>query len=372
MALVFRFFTKRGGIGRYMVEVVQYLVKEHEVHLLTSCYDYEIEGLYVHKDKIILKPISLQILSNAIKNEVVLNKLKKKHTFDVVNGQSAELFNMDVVTMQSCHAAWVKQHLKEKNRPFTIRPTDWIALALEKHNVYRGSKKIIAMSNLMKSEVLQNFDIPEEKIDVVYHGTNTEEFHPRNKELFRSEIRELYGLKDDDFVLSFVGWEFDRKGLEYIIKAISMLRKDIKLLVVGGDSPDRYIDLAKKSGIQKNIIFAGITLDIRKYYAASDAFVFPTRYEPFGLVIAEAMATGIPVITSKIAGAAELMTDGHDGLLLENPTDVSEIAEYIKILHENERQRKELGKNARATIENYSWDKVAARTLKVFEEVARC
>lgn len=371
IALAFRFFTKEGGIGRYMVELAQHLVKEHEVHLLTTAYNQEIEGLHVHKGKIISEPFSMQILSNAIKNEIVLRRLDKKYDFDIVNGQSAELFNMDVVTMQSCHAAWVKQYIKEKNRKFTIRPADWVALALEKHNVYKGSKKIIAMSNLMKNEVLQNFDVPEEKIAVIYHSTNTEEFHPRNKQLFRNKIRERYGLKDDDFILSFVGWEFDRKGLEYIIRAISLLRKDIKLLVIGGDNPTRYIDLARKSGVEKNIIFAGTTPEVRKYYASSDAFVFPTRYEPFGLVIAEAMATGIPVITSKIAGAAELMRDGYDGLLLKNPTDASEIADKIKFLFENEKLRKEIGKNARKTLENYSWDKVARKTMDVFEEVAR-
>ena len=84
------------------------------------------------------------------------------------------------------------------------------------------------------------------------------------------------------------------------------------------------------------------------------------------------MASGLPVVTSKSAGAAEIMTDGHDGMLLIDPRDPGEIAEKIKLLVEDEKLRRVIGYNARKTAEKYSWDEVARRTLQVYEEVSRC
>jgi UDP-glucose:(heptosyl)LPS alpha-1,3-glucosyltransferase len=109
--------------------------------------------------------------------------------------------------------------------------------------------------------------------------------------------------------------------------------------------------------------------DIQKYYAASDAMVFPTDYEPFGLVILEAMATGIPVITSRQAGAAELMVDGRNGLLLDDPGNIVDIAEKIKTLYDDRTYCEKLGGEARKTAEKYSWDVITGETLKLYSKV---
>ena len=119
------------------------------------------------------------------------------------------------------------------------------------------------------------------------------------------------------------------------------------------DNPEQYEALANKLNISDKVIFIGFVPETKDYYAASDIFVFPTLYEPFGLVITEAMASDAPVITSKLADAAELMNDGHGGLLLDNPTDPSNIVEKINLLTEDEKLRKQIGKNARKTIKVY-------------------
>ncbi|HKZ45180.1 MAG TPA: glycosyltransferase family 4 protein, partial [archaeon] len=95
---------------------------------------------------------------------------------------------------------------------------------------------------------------------------------------------------------------------------------------------------------------------------------FPTQYEPFGLVILEAMASGLPVVTTKLAGAAELIEDGKDGLLLDNPKSSDEIARKLNYLIENDAMRRKVGKNARKKAEKYTWKKTADEMLKVFEE----
>ena len=141
-------------------------------------------------------------------------------------------------------------------------------------------------------------------------------------------------------------------------------------MVIGRSHIAKYGEFALKFSVLDRVIFAGFVPEIKDYYAASDIFVFPTRYEPFGLVITEAMASGLPVITSEIAGAAEIMTDGRDAILLKDPTDSSEIAEAIRTLVDDDKLRASMGANARRTAEKYSWDEVARKTMEVYEEVA--
>ena len=111
------------------------------------------------------------------------------------------------------------------------------------------------------------------------------------------------------------------------IKALARLRSsDVALMVAGkGNIPD-YRELARGGGVEKRVVFTGPTEQSWNYYAASDIFLLPTLYEPFGLVILEAMAAGLLELVSGEAGAAELVRDGTDALLLEDAGDVYEIA----------------------------------------------
>ena len=118
-------------------------------------------------------------------------------------------------------------------------------------------------------------------------------------------------------------------------------------------------------------MYCGFTNEIEKYFSSADIFVFPTLYEPFGLVILEAMASGLPVVTSKLAGAAELIENGKDGLLLDDPKNPKEIAEKVNYLIENERIRRAMGRNARKKAEKHPWERTAKEMLEVFEKITK-
>ena len=134
----------------------------------------------------------------------------------------------------------------------------------------------------------------------------------------------------------------------------------------------RYIELAKSLGLEKKIVFnLNLTSDIRKIFAAAAMFVFPTLYETFGLVILEAMASGLPVITSEIAGAAELIDHQKDGLVLKDPENPEEISNYINYLLDNPVARRKIGEMARKKAEKYSWENTAKCMLKVLERVGK-
>lgn len=162
---------------------------------------------------------------------------------------------------------------------------------------------------------------------VIYYGVNFEDFNPKNRGFIRKRIRDKYNIKENEALLLFVGKEYKRKGLEYIIKALRFLqRDDIKLLVVGEDKSldgRRFISTS-----DEKIIFVRHSQDVAQYYVAADIFIFPITFDAFGMVLLEAMAAGLPVIVSKRAGASEIIENKVDGIILNNYKDSKEI-EYI-------------------------------------------
>jgi len=368
--LISRGFNKKGGISRYVVELTERLIKEHETHLLTTYYDYKVPNLIIHKKPMIEKPFWFQILSNTYYNTKYAKKIKEKENINVVHSQGSESLFCDVLTMHSCHKAWTKYYRSwdiVRNIRGLIHPTNRIILSIEKKVIEKGSRKIIAVSEGVKREILENYNVPEEKITVIPNGVDLEEFKPDKRK--RNKIREMYKINNNEIVIMFSGHEFKRKGLEFIIKALPFVKGEVKLLVVGKDSTDYYKKLASKLGISDRIIFTGFVPDISEYYAASDIFVFPTAYEAFSLATLEAVASGLPILATKVNGTEELIKEGYNGFfIMRNPRD---IAEKINILVEDENLRKQMSKNARKTAEKYSWDEVAKKTLEVYEEVLR-
>jgi UDP-glucose:(heptosyl)LPS alpha-1,3-glucosyltransferase len=168
----------------------------------------------------------------------------------------------------------------------------------------------------------------------------------------------------------FAGSYWERKGLRYIIEALSLVpRPDVKLLIVGSGDRKFCGQLAEIKQVRERITFVPHSSNLWEYYAASDVFVFPTIYEPFGLVITEAMASGLPVITSRVAGAADVIIDGVNGLLITDPGDINGLAAKIKLLLSNAGFRKAIGERARETAEELSWDRVTQKTMEVYNTV---
>ena len=368
--IAFRSFNKHGGISRYVAELAERFVKEHEIHLLTTDYDHEVPDLTVHKKPMIRKPFWLQILSNSYYSTKYAKKIKDELDIDLVSSNGAESLFCDIVTMHSCHRAWVKYYRSWgwlEDIKGAVNPVNRVVLPIEKRVIEKESKKIISVSEGVKREILENYDVPEDKIIVIPNGVDIDEFKPDEER--KKSIRERYGIKEDEVILMFSGYEFKRKGLRYIIEALPQVKGEVKLLVIGKDNPKPYKELALTLGVSDKIIFAGFVPDISEYYAASDVFVFPTAYEAFSLATLEAVASGLPILATKVNGTEELIEEGYNGFFIKR--DPADIAEKINILIEDESLREQMGKNARKTAENYSWDKIAVMTMDVYEEMMR-
>jgi len=359
----------RSYASKYILEVSKYWVKAgHEVEVFTNKFDAFPEGVKVHRLPVPFENHLLREAFFSFESTLAVNLYKIFKKYDITFAQATRFFTPKICYQHFTYKVWARM-----NNSNSLR--DKIISYIEQRNL-KKCKRIIAMSELVKNEIIKWHGIGAEKIDVVYIGVDTNLFSPKNKRKYKKEIREQLGIEKDTIVLLFVGRAFYRKGLHYLIHALKFLKeKNYKLLILGkssqGDSIHKYLKQAHSFGVDKNVIYAGFSKEVYKYFSAADIFVFPTLYEPFGLVILEAMSSGLAVITSSTSycGAAELIENNKSGLLLQNPKNPEEIAEKINLLLENNYLRKKLSRNARKKAEKYTWKKTAKELLNVFEKV---
>jgi UDP-glucose:(heptosyl)LPS alpha-1,3-glucosyltransferase len=380
IALVVRHYDRRGGISRYTAELAEHFADDHEVHVFTASWqDVRDNRIIFHKVPLLSFSFLKKRKKHALNNifEVASFALfscwaVRKGTFDIVHAQGDFLGNPDVYTAHSCHKAWLavfneeKQSALEHVKKSIFNPLHFVILSLEKHFV-RKAKTIIAVSKSVKGELVKYYRVTDSKIKTIPNGVDIERFTPGGGPGDRSNIRTKYGINDDEFVIIFPAHEFRRKGLVQVLEALRMLNTErIRVLVIGKDDPSFF--LKQYAGMGGRLTFAGEVQEIEKYFAASDLMVFPTAYEPFGLVILEGLAAGLPVITTMSAGAEELIEDGSNGFLLRSPNDIAMIAQKIKFVYEHKEEAIKIGAAARKTAEKYSWKKIAADTSKVYTE----
>lgn len=242
-------------------------------------------------------------------------------------------------------------------------------IAVERR-VYTGEKTYIAIAHGVARELRQCFGLTK-NIHVIHHGVDATQFHPSAGETERTErerLRASWNVRADQLVLLFVG-AFERKGLAVLIDALGKMERSVsdrvKLVAVGSGDREAFGERARRLGVGNRLVFTGHTREVEKLYRAADLFVIPTLYEPFGLVILEAMATGLPVLASRLAGASELIVAGENGALLEQPTSSDEIAREIAKLVASDGLRGKLGSAALRTATARSWDQVAEEYAEV-------
>jgi len=225
-------------------------------------------------------------------------------------------------------------------------------------------KAVICISEMVKQEVLQHYCLPEHKLRVIYNGIDTDAFHPDLKQ-HAPQIRAQHGIPDRASVFLFVGSGFRRKGLPTLLEAMRTMPSDAHLLVVGRDKEmPRFMRQSNRPPLGGRIHFAGGQKDVRPYYGAADALVFPTLYEPFGNVVLEAMASGLPVITSTKSGGAEIVKTGVNGYVCD-ALDLECLRQCMRQLLDRERCQA-MGQAARSTAEPMTLQRMSKALLDFY------
>jgi len=369
------FIPSKGGAERYLVDLMQFLsMKGHEVHVFAHHFDEGIEGLRFHTVELFPFPKWLRILSFALR----CHQQMERGDFDVIMGVG-NTWGADLLQPHGgVHWKWFWRSLRAYRNPwlwtakllgrvFSLK--QWAEGIVEDAPYRKGVKRIVAISEMVKEDIIDYYGIPEDRIVVVYNGVDTERFHPRNRR-YRAEIRERYGLRPEDFVLLFVSHNFRLKGLRYLIQALALIkrkRQNVKLLVIGRDKAGPYRRLAKKVGCADDVLFAGGVNDLERYYPSADMLVHPTFYDACSLVVLEALASGLPVITTRYNGAGGIISEGHEGFVLDDPRNLKVLAEKILALSVPNKLE-ETSRAARDLAQQFSHQRCYQAMLEVFQE----
>ncbi|GGI46678.1 UDP-glucose:(heptosyl)LPS alpha-1,3-glucosyltransferase [Agromyces flavus] len=227
-------------------------------------------------------------------------------------------------------------------------------------------RRIVVLSEPEADVLRRTYGRVHPPITVIPNGVDLDRFRPPS-DVERREARERFRLDDEDRVAVFVGHEFDRKGLPLVLEALAAA-STVLLMVVGGNA--RLLAQAQAAatrlGVADRVLFVGQQGDVRPFLAAADMFVLPSHYESSGLVFLEALASGLPVVATRVGAAAELVRDGQNGFLVGgDPRDIADRLEHLAA--EDLAPWRE---RARASVAGWTWTDVARRYLELAEQIA--
>ncbi len=344
--------NETGGQDRSTLEILRRIKTPYEIHAFTvSDQNIGLKNCAIWPN--ILRPVLIKIFYYYL---VLFFRGNK-----IWHATGVSHFRSTIIHLQFIHSSWEKQTA----HPFTLRGVYAKTLALlniwlEKL-CFREGKTFIAISQKVADELKENFGITK-GVHIIHHGVDPDKFSPGP-----SPVREELGISPDTPCFLFAG-SFERKGLETVLEAFGKKSLSFPLLVLGEGNRPYYQAICDRYGL-KNIHFLGKQKNIERFFRAADVFVLPTQYEPFGLVILEALSCGVPVITSRCAGAAELIQDGQEGYLLDDPKNADVLAEKISILANQPQLRESMKKAAREVGLKNSWDHVARKYDHVLRSV---
>ncbi|MGD0645732.1 MAG: glycosyltransferase family 4 protein [Candidatus Bathyarchaeia archaeon] len=250
---------------------------------------------------------------------------------------------------------------------------NWFLRIFEEKMLERANK-IIAVSYFTKRELLEYYKVREERIRVIHNGVDINKFKPAKD---KRKIKEELGFNADDLAILSVGRLYARKGLFTLIESMPAVVKRFKnaKFVISGkgqsDEKKKLVAHAEKIGVKDSIIFTGYYPDrkLPKLYQAADVFAFSTFYEHHPFAVLEALATGLPVVTTNVGGIPETIESGKNGLLVE-PFNPRQFADMILYLLEHPAEAADMGFLARKTIEErFDWRIVVKDVLRVYNEV---
>lgn len=369
LALSFPGAHRRGGIERVVLECASFLQAQgHETHLFASEWDSERlpPAVTTHLVPIPRRGSLLRTFLYARRSRRALRALTPPaHAYAAFGVLSP---TGGVMWVPSVHKAWLEASRRQRGLRGRIKqslnPLHPLLLAMEYHWFARRKyKRLVALTEQVKADLVRLYGVPPADIDILPNGYAPEEFNWARAQEHRAQMRASLGYSANDTVVVFVANELERKGFGPLLRAIAQLNSPhVHLLAVGRLNPQVYAPEIARLGMTGRVQFPGPSGDVALSYAAADVFVLPTQYEAWGLVIVEALACGLPVITSRLAGAARAVREGENGLLLDDPNDVSEIAACLRTVLEGGPRRSEA---IAQSVLAYIWPHILAQFEKI-------
>jgi UDP-glucose:(heptosyl)LPS alpha-1,3-glucosyltransferase len=361
LAFVVHDYNKTGGHSRYVAALVERVATAHEVHVFASTFDGDLpRGVTAHT----VPALRLTALTTILSFPPVAARMVNRERFDLVHAQGFVLPRADIVTVHICNGRWLDGRrdqgaasLSWKDHVFAS-----VVVPLERRMYRRPGTTLVAISDALRADLTTLYGV-HNPIAVVHHCVDAAQFNPGVAARHRAAARAEVQADDREPVFLFVGDL--RKGAIQAIRALAGVPG--RLLLVSRSDPGRFLAIAAEAGIADRVTMLPPTHTIERWYGAADVFVLPTPYDAFGMVVTEAMACGLPVVTTRAAGAAELVVDGQTGYVLDAPVDESRLRERMHALAADPALRRRVGDAAARAMTEYSWDRVAERTVEIYE-----
>jgi UDP-glucose:(heptosyl)LPS alpha-1,3-glucosyltransferase len=291
--------------------------------------------------------------------------------YDLVQSHAKLLWQDVYRAGDGCHREWLRLRAAQRASldwsSYRLTSVDRLSLVLERVVLKRRRYRlIVAISARVRADLIRHYAVPPGHIRVVYNGVDTRRFRPRVHPAAREATRRHLEVPAKALLVLFMGTGFERKGLTYLLRALPAAGERTWLVVAGRDADtDRYRALARALGIDARVRFVGPLPRPEVAYGAADVLALPTIYEPFSNTCLEALASGLPVVTTRAAGASEILSGALDSLTLASASDHPALANRLRRL-QDPHERTILGAEARSVAEGHSVDVMTREFLEVY------
>jgi glycosyltransferase involved in cell wall biosynthesis len=394
LAVVSPFVDRRHGTERALAELLERLAGNYkcEVHLYAqrvenlaitggrAAADASCGAIFWHRVPALPGPPVVQFIAWAFLNRAVRwwDSSFRSLMFDLILSPGINCFDADVILVhavfQRARELWREEVQVPSARPGVLRRMHrglyYRLLTFLEGRIYtRPQTSLATVSQRTAGQLVQYFQ--REDVRVIPNGIDTRQFSPSHRLARRAESRSRWNFRDDEFVLLLIGNAWHAKGLASVLCTMGALPDlPLRLMIVGSDEQEPFCKIAERLGILDRCHWTGPEEDVLEFYAAADLYAGPSLEDSFGLPIAEAMACGLPVITSNRAGVAEWIRNGVDGFILEEPRNAKELADVIQRLYADAELRTKIGEEAASAAREWTWDRNAAAVWKLLHDSA--
>jgi len=365
---------RRGGTERGTAEVVARLAEEHNICLFAHRWEPDTApNVCFHHVPVVPWPGLLRFVSFYWAATLTVGRAERAHGgFDVVYSPGPNCRQAEVVTAWFCQARQDELLRSGRLRPAAATLSDWLRLVHRRvyaamvtpleRRFYRSPRlrRVVSPAQVLKDDLVECYGIAPERVVVAHAGVDPEAFSAAQREALRGKARASLGLGEGEYWFLFAGTDWVRKGMLTVHAAMQQV-PEARLLAVGPYHPALWRRHAERMGIAQRIYYLPPRRDILFYFAAADALVAPSVFEPFGLIPLEAMACGLPVILAPPMGVAEIVTR-EDAVILERAEDAGELAAAMRRVMEDGSLRARLAANGPQRARMHPWDAIFRAT----------
>jgi glycosyltransferase involved in cell wall biosynthesis len=385
LIVVSPYLDKRHGTERRVTEWISRLADRFEIHVYSQrVEDIDFDKITWHRIPKLPGPHLFNYIWWFIANHAWRSWQRRFRGIhpDIVFSPGINCFDADVVSVHIVFAEFLRQtahELEFRRNPVRFWPRllhrklyYGLIIYLEGRIYTKTTHPTLILIARKTAADLARFYGREQQHFVLYIGLDHHVFNPLRRAELREAARAELELTRETFAILLVGNDFHKKGASVLLDAVSRARDlPLVLLIAGNDDPGPFESMARTKAIRDRVCFLPPRKDVEFYYAAADAYAGPSLEDTFAQPPAEAMACGLPVIVSSTNGTSEIITNGVDGLILQDAMDARSLASMIRKLYEDEPFRTQLGANAAITARKYTWERNASELNEILKEVLR-